>query len=85
MTFQRITIDPDQMGGVACIGGRRLPVATVVSMVADGMTEPEILEACPYLVREARCGIFLWECPAPGKQVLVDKRVLFDSKHDHMW
>ena len=57
MDFQRITIDPSQMGGVPCIRGLRIPVATVVSMVADGMTEGEILEAYPDLeardIREA--------------------------------
>ena len=49
MEFQRITVDPAQMGGVPCIRGLRIPVATVVSMVADGMTEAEILEAYPDL------------------------------------
>jgi uncharacterized protein (DUF433 family) len=33
--FNRITIDPRQMGGVPCIRGLRIPVATVVGMVAD--------------------------------------------------
>lgn len=36
MTFERITTDPDVMGGVPCIRGLRFPVATVVAMVADG-------------------------------------------------
>ena len=57
MTFARITIRPDQMGGVPCVRGLRIPVATVVGMVADGMTEAEILEAYPDLeaadIREA--------------------------------
>ena len=39
-------------GGVPCIRGLRIPVATVVSMVADGMTEDEILRAYPDLERE---------------------------------
>lgn len=52
MNFPRITINPDQMGGVACIRGLRIPVATVVGMVADGMTETEILEAFPDLEQE---------------------------------
>jgi len=52
MKFTRITIRPDQMGGVACIRGLRIPVATIVSMIADGMTDPEILEAYPDLVAE---------------------------------
>jgi uncharacterized protein (DUF433 family) len=57
MTFERITVDPELMGGVPCIRGMRIPVATVVGMVADGMTSAEILDALPDLeaedVREA--------------------------------
>jgi uncharacterized protein (DUF433 family) len=52
MRFERITVDPRQMNGVACVRGLRIPVATVVGMVADGMTEPEILAAYPDLERE---------------------------------
>lgn len=51
MTFTRITAKADQMGGVPCIRGLRIPVATVVGMVADGMTEAEILAAYPDLDR----------------------------------
>jgi len=51
MKFTRITVDPQQMGGVPCIRGLRIPVATVVGMVADGMTETEILAAYPDLER----------------------------------
>jgi len=49
MKFNRITIDPRQMDGVPCIRGLRIPVATVVGMVADGMTRAEILKAYPDL------------------------------------
>jgi uncharacterized protein (DUF433 family) len=49
MKFNRITVDPSQMGGMPCIRGLRIPVATVVGMIADGMTEPEILAAYPDL------------------------------------
>ena len=52
MRFERIAIDPRQMNGVACVRGLRMPVATVVGMVADGMTKPEILAAYPDLERE---------------------------------
>ena len=52
MKFTRITVDPKQMGGVPCIRGLRIPVATVVGMIADGMSEPEILDAYPDLQRE---------------------------------
>ena len=50
--FTRITVDAAQMGGVPCIRGLRIPVATVVGMLADGMTEDEILAAFPDLERE---------------------------------
>lgn len=49
MKFQRITVNPNQMNGVPCIRGLRIPVATVVGMVADGMKEEEILKALPDL------------------------------------
>lgn len=52
MTYPRITVDQGQMGGVACIRGLRIPVATVVGMVAEGMSESEILRAYPDLERE---------------------------------
>ena len=51
-TFDRITIRQDQMGGVPCLRGLRIPVATVVGMVADGMTDAEILAAYPDLEPE---------------------------------
>ncbi|BCW92578.1 MAG: DUF433 domain-containing protein [Acidobacteriota bacterium] len=52
MRFTRITVNPNQMGGVPCIRGLRIPVATVVAMVADGMSEAEILQAYPDLEPE---------------------------------
>lgn len=52
MKFTRITINPEQMGGVPCIRGLRIPVATIIGMIADGMTEAEILKAYPDLERE---------------------------------
>jgi uncharacterized protein (DUF433 family) len=52
MRFERITINPNQMGGVPCIRGLRIPVATIVGMLADGMSEDAILEAYPDLEQE---------------------------------
>ena len=52
MKFTRITVEADKMGGVPCIRGLRVPVATVVAMVADSMSEQQILEAYPYLEPE---------------------------------
>jgi uncharacterized protein (DUF433 family) len=57
MEFNRITVDPNRMGGVPCIRDLRIPVATVVDMVADGMASADIVRAYPDLedadVREA--------------------------------
>jgi len=47
VNFTRITVDPNQMGGLPCIRGLRIAVAIVVDMVADGMTPDEILKAFP--------------------------------------
>jgi len=52
MNLTRITINANQMVGVACIRGLRIPVATVVGMIAEGMTNGEILEAFPDLDTE---------------------------------
>ena len=49
MTFARITIDPEQMGGFPASRGLQIPVATVVGIVADGMSREEILAAYPNL------------------------------------
>ena len=51
-TFTRITVRADQMGGVPCLRSLRIPVATVVGMLADGMGEQEILAAYPDLEPE---------------------------------
>jgi uncharacterized protein (DUF433 family) len=52
MKFTRITVNPRQMDGAPCIRGLRIPVATVVDMVAQGMTEEEILRGHPDLEKE---------------------------------
>ncbi len=57
MRFSRITVNPGQMGGLPCLRGLRIPVATVVGMVAEQMTTAEILAHYPDLepedIREA--------------------------------
>jgi uncharacterized protein (DUF433 family) len=52
MVFARITVDPDRMGGIPCIRDLRVPVSTVIAMVADGMSVDEILTDLPYLEPE---------------------------------
>ena len=49
MTYSRISVDPDVMGGAPTVRGLRIPVATVVSMVADGMTAAEVCADLPDL------------------------------------
>lgn len=50
--FDRITFNPQVMGGRACIRGQRITVSLVLKLVADGMTSAEILAAYPYLELE---------------------------------
>jgi len=50
--MNRITVDPKQMNGVPCMRGLRIPVATVVGMVAEGMTQEEIRRDFPDLEAE---------------------------------
>ena len=50
--FDRVTFNPNIMGGRACLRGMRITVAHVVNMVANGMTAKEILEEYPDLQPE---------------------------------
>jgi uncharacterized protein (DUF433 family) len=52
MKFERITVNAEQMGGVPCVRGLRIPVATIVGMVAEGMSGAQILRAYPDLKKE---------------------------------
>jgi uncharacterized protein (DUF433 family) len=52
MSYARITVRPDQLDGVPCIRGLRIPVATVVGMVADGLDNLEIVAVYPDLKSE---------------------------------
>ncbi len=50
--FERITFDPNIMGGRACIRGMRIPVSVIVGQIAHGASFEEILEGYPDLQRE---------------------------------
>ena len=50
--FPRITVDPRQMDGLPCIRGLRIPVARVVSMIAEGISHQQILADYPDLEEE---------------------------------
>jgi uncharacterized protein (DUF433 family) len=50
--LERITFDPQVMGGKPCIRGMRVTVGTVVGLLASGSTAEEILADYPYLEPE---------------------------------
>lgn len=50
--FDRITFDPQILGGRACIRGMRITVANIVGQIANGAIIEEILGDFPYLERE---------------------------------
>lgn len=50
--LDRITFDPDILGGRACIRGMRISVSLIVNLVADGMTAPQIVVEYPDLEEE---------------------------------
>ncbi len=48
-SFERITIDPDMMGGKACIRGMRVTVGMILGLLATGESREKIIGAYPYL------------------------------------
>jgi len=50
--FERITFNPDIMGGQACIRGMRIPISLIVNLIANGMTRDEIIKEYPDLEPE---------------------------------
>ncbi len=51
-TLDRITFNPEVMGGKPCIRGLRVTVGTLVGLIAAGRTKDEILKLYPYLESE---------------------------------
>ena len=51
-TNQILTIEPGKRGGKPCIRGMRITVYDVLSYLAAGMTQQEILADFPYLTQE---------------------------------
>jgi len=51
VAHERITIEPNRMGGLPCIRNTRVTVSAVLSQLAAGLTVPELLEDLPYLDR----------------------------------
>jgi uncharacterized protein (DUF433 family) len=70
MPFPRITIRPEQMGGAPCIRGLRIPVVTVVRMVANGLSTAEILDLHPDLEAEDVRAALLYAAEVLQERVL---------------
>jgi uncharacterized protein (DUF433 family) len=70
MTFERITTDPGVPGGGPCIRGLRVPVATVLGMVAEGMTVDEVLADFPYLEPDDIAGALRYAAEAVREREL---------------
>ena len=51
MAFERITVDPDRIGGVPCIRDLRVTVSMVLGQLAAGRSIEQVLEDYPYLER----------------------------------
>ena len=47
--FERITFDANKMGGRACIRDMRITVATILNLIANGLSMDEIIKEHPYL------------------------------------
>ncbi|MBF0476739.1 MAG: DUF433 domain-containing protein [Deltaproteobacteria bacterium] len=52
VTLDRITQQPDVMGGKACIRGMRVTVGMIVGQIGAGHSIEEVLVDYPYLERE---------------------------------
>ena len=52
ISFDRITFDPHVMGGKACIRGLRITASLILNLVANGLSDDEILKSYPYLEAE---------------------------------
>ncbi|ANV85433.1 hypothetical protein AWQ21_14385 [Picosynechococcus sp. PCC 7003] len=50
--LNRITFDPNIMGGKACIRGMRIPVSLILNLLANGKSSAEIMDDYPYLEPE---------------------------------
>ena len=70
MQFKRITVNPKQMGGVPCVKGLRIPVATVVSLVAESHSADDIVAAYPNLEAEDVREALLFAAEAVRERVL---------------
>jgi uncharacterized protein (DUF433 family) len=50
--LNRITFNPNIMGGRACIRGMRITVSLILNLISNGMNTAQIVEEYPYLEEE---------------------------------
>ena len=66
------------MGGVPCLGGLRIPVATILAMIAEGQTPQEILALYPDLeLEDIREALLLLPRPFENAPCLSPLRMRF--------
>ncbi len=68
--IDRITFDPQVMGGRPCIRNMRVTVGTIVGLFAAGRSEQEILQAYPYLQPEDLRAALAYAAWRAGEQEL---------------
>jgi uncharacterized protein (DUF433 family) len=74
MQFERITFDPQVMGGKPCIRGLRVTVGTILGLLASGKSRDRILQAYPYLELEdidAALGYAAWRLEERDEPLVV--------------
>ncbi|MGH3612025.1 MAG: DUF433 domain-containing protein [Pseudonocardia sp.] len=70
VSFERIVVDHEIMGGVPCIRGTRMPVTRLLKMVAAGMSVEEIRAAFPQVTAEDVHEALLYAAAAVAERVL---------------
>jgi uncharacterized protein (DUF433 family) len=68
--LDRIAINPAVCGGKPCIKGTRIWVSLILDLLADGLTEPELLAEYPQLVHEDVLAAFAYGAEAARERVV---------------
>jgi len=69
--MNRITVDPKVMGGVPCLRGLRIPVATVANMMAGGLSVQEIVDELPPLEADDVAAVLRFAADAVSDRELL--------------
>jgi len=69
--LDRISIDPEVVHGRPAIRGTRMRVADVLSLLAEGADEAEILEDYPYLAAEDIRACLAYAAAQAGHAIVI--------------